>query len=291
MPTQNVLVVYKESAYSRFLSTKQLIRSLKKDKYWDIILGSHERHNAALKRVREILRAEGLTVTLVLRNQIHRLKEVDRKYRLVISVGGDGTLLDSSHCVEKIPILGVNSDPKRSVARFSGCDVTTFQKILRGYLQGRVRPVLVPRLEFFVNNRKNKWLVLNDLLVTTLSPAGTSRYVLKVGSKLEEQISSGVWISTAAGSTAAIQSAGGKMLPVTSKKFQFVVREAYQKKFGPRRLLKGILASPGSLEMVSHMREGRIFADGTNLVVPFGLGNRLKVRLSNKPLKVIGLKS
>jgi NAD+ kinase len=109
---------------------------------------------------------------------------------------------------------------------------------------------------------------MNDLLVSTLSPAGTSRYVLKVGSRIEEQISSGIWISTAAGSTAAIYSAGGRILPATSRKFQFVVREAYQKKFGLRRLLRGVLDSRQSLEVASHMKEGRIFIDGANLDVP-----------------------
>jgi NAD+ kinase len=290
MPRPRVLLVYKESAYSRYLSSKQLSQSFKRGGYWDIIRGSHQRHNRSLEGVREALRAEGLAPTLVLRDQVQRLKGVDRAFQMVVTVGGDGTFLDSSHHVRKIPILGVNSDPKRSVARFSGCRLENFQKTLQGFLAGRIKPVPVPRLEFFVNGVKSQWLILNDLLVTTLSPAGTSRYVLKVGTRVEEQISSGLWISTAAGSTAAIFSAGGKALPVAARKFQYVAREVYQKKFGPRRLLKGILNADRSLEVDSHMKEGRIFVDGANLVVPFRLGDRLKVRLSNQPLRVIGLK-
>ncbi len=228
---------------------------------------------------------------MVLRDQVYMLKKVDRNFQLVISVGGDGTLLDSSHHVIKTPILGVNSDPLRSVARFSGCNLQTFPGVLKAFLEGRLKPVPVPRLEFWVNGVKNPWLVLNDLLVTTLSPAGTSRYVLKMGFRAEEQMSSGIWISTAAGSTAAIFSAGGKALPPTSRKFQYVVREAYQKKFGPRRLLKGVLAPGRALEVVSRMKEGRLFIDGANLVYPFKLGDRLKVQISRHPLKVIGLKN
>jgi NAD+ kinase len=285
-----VLVVYKESAYSQYLSKKQLAKSLKKSGYWDIVLGSHQRHNLTLNGVRETLEREGLDVTLVLRNQVHREKGVEEKYQLLVSVGGDGTLLDSSHHALQVPVLGVNSDPLRSVARFSGCNLKTFPVVLKAYLEGRLKPTLIPRLEFWVNGRKNPWLVLNDLLVTTLSPAGTSRYVLKVGPRTEEQMSSGIWISTAAGSTAAIFSAGGKALSPTSRKLQYVVREAYQKKFGVRRLLKGVF-DPGSvLEVVSRMKEGRLFIDGANLVCPFKLGDRLKVRSSSHPLKVIGLK-
>ena len=290
MHKPRVLVVYKESAYRRFLSSRQLVRSLKKGNYWKVIRGSHQRQNDTLAGVKAVLRAGGISADWVSRDRVRRLRGVDRRYQFVISVGGDGTLLDASHQVVKIPVLGVNSDPLRSVARFSGCDVKKFPGVLSSYISGRLKPLSVPRLEFEVNGRANPWLVLNDLLVTTQSPAGTSRYLLRVGSRVEEQLSSGVWISSAAGSTAAILSAGGKAMPVTLPKFQYVVREAYQKKFGPRRLVKGILARGQNLELVSRMKEGRIFVDGANLVVPFKLGDRLTVSLSHKPLQVIGLK-
>jgi NAD+ kinase len=290
MRKPKVLVVYKESAYSRFLASGNALRNLKKGNYWKIIRVSHERQKNTLQGVRQALKAEGLKFKWIKREQVHRLGQVDSRFGLVISVGGDGTLLDSSHHVGKTPILGVNSDPARSVARFSGCDLSTFPRVLKGYLDGKESPSSVPRLEFSVNGKKNKWLVLNDLLVATLSPGGTSRYVLKVGNRVEEQLSSGIWISTAAGSTAALYSAGGKVLPVLSKKIQFGVREAYQKKFGPRRLLKGVLNPGQKIEVTSQMKEGRIFVDGANLSVPFLLGDRLKIHLSSKPLRIIGLK-
>jgi NAD+ kinase len=198
--------------------------------------------------------------------------------------------LDASHSVRKIPILGVNSDPLRSIARFSGCDLESFPRVLRNYLQGKLKPLLVPRLKFSLNGELSPWLVLNDLLVTTLSPAGTSRYVIKKGNISEEQISSGIWVSTSAGSTAAVLSAGGKALPATSRKFQFVVREVYQKKYGPRKLLKGILAPTQCLEVISRMKEGRLFIDGANLVMPFRLGDRLKVEASSESMRIVGLK-
>lgn len=285
-----VLVVYKESAYSQYLTSHQLRRGLKRGGYWGVVLGSHQRHNETLAGVRDALKARGLRATLVMRDRVHRLKDVNGRFRFVVTVGGDGTFLDSSHYVSRIPILGVNSDPSRSVARFSGCDLGTFPPLLSDFLSGRLRPVAVPRLEFSVNGRPGRWPVLNDLLVSTLSPAGTSRYILKAGRRVEEQMSSGLWISTSAGSTAAILSAGGKALPVTARKFQYVVREIYQKKFGPRRLLKGILGQGESLEILSRMKEGRVFADGANLVAPFTLGDRLLVRLSKRPLWVIGLR-
>ncbi len=290
MAKPKVLVVYKESAYSQYLSSRRVPGSLKTGRYWKVILGSHQRHHRTLRTVLRTLKAKGFAPVVVMRDKVHRLKDIDGKYSLVVTVGGDGTLLDASHHVRETPVLGVNSDPSRSVARFSGCEVKSFWRIFRNFWEGGLRPVPVPRLEFSINGAKGKWPVLNDLLVTTLSPAGTSRYVLKIGSRMEEQMSSGVWISTAAGSTAAAYSAGGKILPVSSKKFQFIVREAYQRKFGPRRLLKGVLGAGQSLEVISYMKEGRVFIDGANLEMPFRLGDRLKVRLARQPLKVIGLR-
>jgi NAD+ kinase len=104
-------------------------------------------------------------------------------------------------------------------------------------------------------------------------------------------MSSGLWVGTAAGSTAALLSAGGKVLPITAKKIQFVAREVYQRKFGSRKYLKRVLDGGRILEVISYMRHGRIFVDGPNVVVPFRVGDRLKVRLSKFPLRIVGLKS
>ena len=54
--------------------------------------------------------------------------------------------------------------------------------------------------------------------------------------------------------------------------------------------MKGVLPPGQTLEMVSRMKEGRVFVDGANLAVPFHLGDRLKVGASNHPLAIIGLR-
>ncbi len=290
MPKSDVLVVYKESTYSRYGSYKDLVTGFKKNRFWDVLKGSHQRHLQTLEAVNRALRQREFRVTTLLRSGVKGLKNIDKKFRLVVSVGGDGTFLDSSHHLWKTPILGVNSDTQQSVARLSGCDGTSFPKILDGYLLGQIKPSLVWRLEFSINGKKNPIPVLNDLLISTLSPAGTSRYILKTGNRSEEQMSSGVWVSTAAGSTAAVLSAGGKSFNATAKQFQFVAREVYHRKFGPRRFLKQVFKEGRTLEIISYMRQGRIFVDGSNLVEAFKVGDRLKIQLSPRPLKVIGVK-
>lgn len=288
MMAPRILVVYKESSLTRFEKVRPLPPRVKLGNYWEVLKGSHQRHNATVKGVRNHLKKMGLQADFILRRGINRLGFVDRNYGLVVTVGGDGTILDASHRIKNIPLLGVNSDPVRSVARFSGCDMDSFPRVLEAFLSGRLKPVPVPRLEFSLNGLKYPWPVLNDLLVTTLSPAGTSRYTLKVGNRVEEQMSSGLWISTPAGSTAANFSAGGRILPATRKSFQYVVREAYLPKFGRRRLIKGVLSARAVLDMVSFMRDGQIFLDGANNLLPFVLGDHLEVKLSSHPLPILG---
>ncbi|HVM33176.1 MAG TPA: NAD(+)/NADH kinase [bacterium] len=288
MPQRRALVVYKESAYTRNLPARKIAAHFKKGDYWDVLRESHERHHASLASVRKRLLARGFELTQVLRYRIHRLRQLDRRFDLVVSVGGDGTLLEVSHHLRRVPLLGVNSDPRHSVARFSGCDEKGFPSLLDGYLEGRVRPRRIARLQFAVNGRPNPWLVLNEILVAAGNPAGTSRYILEVGGRAEEQLSSGVWIGPAAGSTAALFSAGGKRLPLFSDRYQYVVREAYHRKFGKRRLLGGIVGARQKIRMVSYMRQGRIFLDGANLEFPFKLGDRLEIAVSPYPLLLIG---
>jgi NAD+ kinase len=283
-----MLVVYKESSLTRIEKVRPLPPRVKLGNYWEVLKGSHQRHHATVKGVRDHLKMSGLKADFVLRRKMNRLGFVDGDYGLVVTVGGDGTILDASHRIKNTPILGVNSDPMRSVARFSGCDLGSFPRVLDKFLSGRLKPVSVPRLEFSLNGREHPWPVLNDLLVTTLSPAGTSRYSLRVGNRVEEQMSSGLWISTPAGSTAANLSAGGRILPATRKGFQYVVREAYLPKFGRRSLIQGVLGAGGVLEMVSFMRDGQIFLDGANNMLPFVLGDQLKVKLSPHPLRILG---
>ena len=290
MLSANVLVVYKESTYSRYGSFANLVKGFKKNRFWDVLRKSHERHLGTLQTVEKVLKQKGFKVTTLLRSRVKNLENIDRKFKLIISVGGDGTFLDCSHHLWKTPILGVNSDPQQSVARLSGSDGENFSKVLDGYLSGRVKPALIWRLDFFINGKKNPIPVLNDLLISTLSPAGTSRYILKVGNRSEEQMSSGVWVSSAAGSTAAVLSAGGKSFQATAKQFQFVAREVYHRKFGRRLFLKDVLKKGQTLEIISYMRQGRIFVDGSNLTEPFKVGDRLKIQISPRPLKVIGVK-
>jgi NAD+ kinase len=66
-------------------------------------------HMDAIKFCQNILQQKAVDWEPILRNNLSQpIRNVD----LVITVGGDGTLLQASHFMDdSVPVLGVNSDP------------------------------------------------------------------------------------------------------------------------------------------------------------------------------------
>jgi NAD+ kinase len=208
---------------------------------------------------------------------------------MLLSVGGDGTFLEVARYAIQTPILGVNSDPQRSTAFFCAADRQTIQPRLEMLLAGTLHEVRLARLQASINDTPLPSLALNDLLVAHVNPAAIASYTLQVGEYSEDQKSSGLWIATAAGSTAAIRAAGGRVLPLRSRKLQYLVREPY---FGDRhsyRFLRGMIAPGPPLRILSRMRRGRVFMDGPHLRFPFDLGDILTVTTAAMPLRALGL--
>jgi NAD+ kinase len=125
-------------------------------------------------------------------------------------------------------------------------------------------------------------------------PAATSRYLVTFDGHTEEQRSSGVWVCTAAGSTGAARSAGGRVLPFGSAKLQLIVREPYlelrrQPRPAPLQLSSVVFEPPQSLFLTSKMADARLYLDGPYRQIPVGLGDRVVCNISDEPLTVFGL--
>jgi NAD+ kinase len=103
----------------------------------------------------------------------------------------------------------------------------------------------------------------------------------------EKQRSSGVWISTTAGSSGAIYSAGGKIMGPSNKGFQYLVRELYVKKGEKYKLKTGILKKNEKIVFKSLMRNGRIYIDGSHSSIPFPFGAKATVTISPSPVKTV----
>jgi NAD+ kinase len=239
-----------------------------------------------LDAVVEALQGLG-TEALVLRGA-HAAFE-PRGASLVVAVGGDGTLLAASHNVVDVPILGVNSSPRHSVGFFCGARRTGLVKSLSSALDGSIAKIKLARMCVCHNGQVRSRRVLNEALYCHASPAATSHYILQYGQAREVQRSSGFWVGPAAGSTAAQRSAGGAVLPLSSRKLQLVVREPYTANGKRPRLALFTVSGGNKISVRSKMHRAGAYLDGPYQKVGVRLGDVTTFEISNQPLTVLGL--
>jgi NAD+ kinase len=215
---------------------------------------------------------------------------------LVVTVGGDGTLLAASHGIGPgVPLLGVNSAPLHSVGFFCAAVKGGVRAALAAALAGALPRAELTRMRVDLGERCLHRRVLNEALFCHASPAATSRYILRVTARdgtpteEEEQKSSGLWVGPAAGSTAAQRSAGGRVLPLSSHDIQYVVREPYRHDGKLPRLALGTIGEAELLRIKNKMRQAHVFLDGDHIVHDIPIGEVVTMRQSDEPLTVLGL--
>ena len=98
-----------------------------------------------------------------------------------------------------------------------------------------------------------------------------------------------MWISTPAGSSSAARAAGGKLLPLYSKKLQYVVREAYiAGDKPPYRFTHGIIEGRETLWIASRLPNARAYIDGTAHEQVVGFNDELSFSIDPRPLRLFG---
>src|SRR5882672_4734384 len=289
LPTEvqvtRALVVYKKSYYELYGYTQRAGRFASLQGHRQAIIEtmwrSHEENQRTLAAVQAAFEAVGIPYDCLYRGDLTSVAGYD----LVLSVGGDGTFLEVARYAGHLPILGVNSDPERSTAFFCAANSSTIRPHLEALRAGKVGEVLLARLQVAINDRLLPHYVLNDLLMAHANPAAMTSYTLHLGAVSEPQRSSGLWIATAAGSSAAIRAAGGRILPLRSRKLQYLVREPYNGDRCRYHLRKGIVGPETPLVVTSRTRRGRLFMDGPHLRFSLGLGDVLTVTTAATPLR------
>ncbi len=205
--------------------------------------------------------------------------------RMVISVGGDGTLLTTSHWVTGATLLGVNSAPRSSVGYLTLARRATLARVLARIAKGTLLPQAIARLEVEIEG-KILPPALNDVLIAHEQPAATSRYRLHLGRLAEDHRSSGLWIATAPGSTAGIHSAGGQIMPLGARRLQFRARELFRVSGGGAALAAGFIEPGEQLVVESAMASGWLFIDGSRLATRFPFGACAIFRIAAQPLRL-----
>jgi NAD+ kinase len=284
----------------------------------DDLRESHDDHVAARRVVKEAIAARGLTCVLWNLDELalrglspYRPAFASKpgtpglrpRKRLVIALGGDGTLLHASHYVgEDTLLLGVNSCPPHSVGALCAATAPTFSTLLDAALSGDATVVPTRRLLVSTSEGHALPLALNDLLLCNQHPAATSRYQISVVQecavpteaegtclplRMEAQLSSGLWVAAPAGSSAVIRGYGMPQLPLGSRSFLLAVREPYlgveERAFAPsggyqldRLTLDG---DAESLSLFCRMRTGLVCVDGPDNGIRLGFGARVTISM------------
>jgi hypothetical protein len=196
---------------------------------------------------------------------------------LVVVIGQDGLVANVAKYATGQPIIGINPDP----SRFDGVLVPTQVKLLRAALDsllaGKATLCPVTLAEVKLNDTQ-RLLAFNDFFIGCQSHV-SARYHLLFEKRNEEQSSSGIIVSTGAGSTGWLSSvfnmasglnelSGGKKLPPlkigwNSPDLYFIVREPFVSKHSQAGIVGGFLHENECLVIESRMPSGgTIFSDG-----------------------------
>lgn len=238
-------------------------------------------HEKALHTVRRALGAHRVSEF-----QVDRLQARDAEGKdLVVTVGGDGTVLTTNSLESDLPLITVNSDPEGSVGMYARCTAETFPALFQAWFAGAAQIENIPRLQVRIDSG-NPWRVLNECLFASANPAAMTRYVLECDGRREEQRSSGVWVATAAGSTAAIHSAGMEPLEAHVPALLYQVREPFHGRCG-MTMLSGRQLPPVGLKLMPAMPGISMFIDGPHLHRTVPPGATVEFMACPTPLRLV----
>ncbi|KAK6270221.1 hypothetical protein POUND7_007326 [Theobroma cacao] len=263
-------------------------------------------HKEAIDLCQKILQQKSVDWQPIFRNDLSQpIRNVD----LVVTVGGDGTLLQASHFMDDtVPVIGVNSDPTQAeeVEEFSNefdanrstgylCAATAknFEQVLDSFLEGQTVPSKLSRISVSVNSKVLPTYALNDILIAHPCPATLSRFSFKIKrddnscSPLVNCRSSGLRVSTAAGSTAAMLSAGGFAMPILSQDLQYMVREPIASGGAISGLMHGLIKSDQSIDAAWFSKEGSIYVDGSYVFFTIQSGDTIEISSKAPVLQVV----
>lgn len=196
---------------------------------------------------------------------------------VVVVVGQDGLVANVAKYVGDVPIVAVNPDPTRIDGVLLPFRLAEAHQAVASVLNGRAKKRRVTLAEARVNDGQ-RLLAFNDFFVGCVSHV-SARYLVTVNGRTEFQSSSGVLVSTGAGSTGWISSVyhmaagvatflGDDVKPPNcldweARELLWAIREPFLSKTTQVGLVAGKLNDSQSLKIESLMPEnGVIFSDG-----------------------------
>jgi len=273
MKLNRVLVIHKGASLTESSKLFSRVEWLKR----------RRQHETSLYEVLQALEASVKHVEVIDREH---LRHIPSYVDLIVTVGGDGTVLAASHALKDTPVLGVNSMPGISVGHFCISHSDKLKAVLDQIANDKIKPSFIPRMQILSNGRPICTPVLNDILFTSNSPAESVYYWIQVGRKKEFQRGSGLWISGGPGSSAGFSSARGKSFSITSNVIKYLVREPCPLPKKHYSMLKGSISPRGQLTVTSVSEGGTLYVDGSIHCIGLKVGQSFSVTASDQPLPI-----
>ena len=222
---------------------------------------------------------------------------------LVVTLGQDGLVANTAKYIGGQPLIAVNPDSER----FDGILLPFLPNQTRHALEqvlsakSRIRSVTLAEAR---TNDGQRLLAFNDLFLGAQSHI-SARYRIRWAKAEEPQSSSGVLVSTGAGSTGWVSSVfnmasgvasltGGRAIkPVRldweDRRLLFVVREPFLSRHSKVSIVAGILEQRQTLELESLMPSGGvIFSDGIEAdFLQFNSGSSVVVKAAAETAQLV----
>jgi len=226
-----------------------------------------------------------------------------QKEDVVVTLGQDGLVANTAKYVGSQPIVAINPEPSR------------FDGVLLPFAPDQARTAVAHVMEAkasireitlaeVVLNDGQRLLAFNDLFIGARSHV-SAMYRISCNKRSEAQSSSGVLVSTGAGSTGWISSAfnmaaglakfcGGKpgqaiRLPWEDRRLLYVVREPFVSRHSQATIIAGMLNPGQDLSLQSLMPSGGvIFSDGMEAdSLNFNSGASAQVRAAEQRVRLV----
>jgi NAD kinase len=104
---------------------------------------AQKQHSDALERVKEALEHLKIRYSLIDRRELKPEMDGD----LLLTLGGDGTVLATAHVAGRVPILGINSMPAHSVGFFCAAKADGAAEKIGAIAEGLIEPTAQPLIE------------------------------------------------------------------------------------------------------------------------------------------------
>ncbi|MCE9552337.1 MAG: hypothetical protein K8T91_03040 [Planctomycetes bacterium] len=234
-----------------------------------------EIYQRALKNLTHELDALGFPVKVIDRTFVPNFDFF--RCLLVVVIGPDGLVANVAKYVGDLPIIGINPDPSRNDGVLLPFEVRQARSIVRRTIDRRHKLREVTLAEA-TTNEGQRMLAFNDFYVGSSSHV-SARYILEMNTRVEQQSSSGVLISTGAGSTGWLSSvfnmaeginrflghdeAARMELKWEDRRLVWAVREPFRSCHSEANTVAGFLDEGSELVLGSQMPTGGvIFSDG-----------------------------